>query len=355
MPGMTTESNQALENEIAAIIEAVDIESPLAFLFAGRRIQTGDPYWPASPGPASLVAILQQQIYAQCYIKRFDPSKNAAMESNPMRPETDISAALQFANASQDRWDSNWQIARVLPGGQLWVWKNDRCRWPVAGEFMTHEGPGIPPRPGSMVSLLAPRGSATMQPGFYFAFGQTLLDAQDDLTDILRFYLNVRDVAAPTLVANVTATLNEFQIPFRFKCLNNRALFPRRDAAVLFVHKRFFRIVAALLIEIGRRLGDHLGEDVPLFSKRLAPGIGLAEDPSSAPLDRGNATPTPVPESFGSHRSRLLAEAIFAGFTAGAGKSLQFVLDQLSRRGISVEKPYLNAGSPDVYDIPERN
>jgi hypothetical protein len=349
------ESSSLFADRIAAIMEAIDIESPLAFSFAGRRLQVGDAYWPASPGPAPLVAILQQQIYAECYIKRFDPSRPADVESKPMSPDTDITSALQFANAGQDRWDSSWRIARVLAGGQLWVWKNDWCRWPVSGEFMTHDGPGIPPRVGSMVSLFAPRGSATMQPGFYFAFGQTLLDAQDDVSDVLRFYVNVRDVAAPTLVAKVTAALNEFQIPFKFKCLNNRALFPRLDAAVVFVHRRFFRTVASLLIEIGRQLGDHVGDDVPLFTKRVAPGIGLAEDPSSAPSKGEEAPPPSMPESFGSHRSRLLAEAIFAGYLSGAGKSRDFVFEQLARGGVSIEKPYLNAGSADVYTLPESN
>ena len=120
-----------------------------------------------------------------------------------------------------------------------------------------------------------------MQPGFYFAFGETLPDQQDEASPV-RLYWNVQESGVLELVRCVTRELNRFQIPFRFKCLTRAGLYVRSDAAVLYVAKRLYRVVAELLADSYQRLAGQLRADTPLFSKPLAPGLGLAEIPATA-------------------------------------------------------------------------
>jgi hypothetical protein len=124
--------------------------------------------------------------------------------------------------------------------------------------------------------------------------------------------------------------------------LNNQLPFNRTDSAVLFLNKRFYRIVAELLVDIYEEIKDSLGAETPLFSKQVAPGIGLAEDPNNG-------------ESFGMNRCRILAEGIWNGYTKGL-QTLEARLDEVARQfgfyGIALESPYLNAGAIDQYIIP---
>jgi hypothetical protein len=79
---------------------------------------------------------------------------------------------------------------------------------------------------------------------------------------------------------------------------------------------------------------------VPLCSKRIAPGIGLAEEPLTG-------------ESFGMHRCRLIAEAIIYARQSGRATvedGWQVLCEHFAERGQSVTQPWLNPGSIDTYD-----
>jgi hypothetical protein len=178
------------------------------------------------------------------------------------------------------------------------------------------------------------------------------MDSFDDGDRIIRFYWNIQDVGAPALLTLVTQKLNRFQIPFRFKCLNHRSYFPRLDAALLYVHHRFFHIAVELMLEIRSQLERFVGERVPLFTRMLAPGLALAEDPS------GRATPAGggggIAESFGTHRCRLMAEGILRSYMDGCQNDaarFAYVSRRFENEGISLDRPYLNAGSPDDYEF----
>jgi lantibiotic modifying enzyme len=77
----------------------------------------------------------------------------------------------------------------------------------------------------------------------------------------------------------------------------------------------------------------------PAFTKELAPGLGVAENP-------------PGGESFGLHRCRVLAEALVKS-KEGGKKSVKAALATVERcfadAGIVLEQPYLNPDSLDVY------
>jgi hypothetical protein len=320
----------ALEHELARILGAIEINGDGAVSLASH---------PASPssGTASAEAGLQALLYQHCYCNRFGYKLDDAGAGEPAA----FVARLSTANASRDRWQAGWQIVQVLSSGQIVATRAavTRLAWP--GEFMSHSGPGIAPQPGAPISLFAPRGSTTMQQGFYFAFGEALTDWQDQ-EGIVRIYWNVRPAGAALLIGQLTTALNRFAIPFQFKCLDNPAAFPRTDAAVLYIARRLFRIAAQLISEFTPVLADALSPTTPLFTKPLGPSIGLSEDP-------GNG------ESFGRHRCRLLAAGVLRAHSAGdasvAGR-LAAVRQVFGENGFSLAAPYLNPGSADDYPFP---
>jgi hypothetical protein len=135
----------------------------------------------------------------------------------------------------------------------------------------------------------------------------------------------------------VTREFNRFQVPFQFKCGTRAAHYPRRDAAVLYVHGRYYAIAALLVERVHAGLKAWLGAGTPLFARRLAGGLGFAEDPG---------------DSFGKHCCKILAAAMAATPGKPVEERLQEVQRQFDQRGLSLERPWLNAGSVDRYEFP---
>ena len=339
-----------------SVVERVVIHSPRAFSFAGEPAtevpagpQPGSGPWQAGPGghplPAHpLVAGLQGTLYGRCYSRPLDdspPPPALALASHGAEAAAFLQA-LSRANRSRERWDGGWSVHQVYPGGQLAVHKGERHRSAAAGEYVTAI-PGRAPVNGDEVSLRVPRESAQLQPGFYFVFGETLSDVYDDAMTV-RFYFHVARQGAELLVATVSKVLNEAQVPFRFKCLSHPDHYQRTDAAVLYVSRRHYQVVARrLLASLPEELARQLRPQVPLFSKPLRLGIGLAEDP-------GNG------ESFGMHRCRLVAEALVTAWQRGehglAGRRA-VVAERFAAAGMSFERPHLNPGSAELPELPQ--
>jgi HopA1 effector protein family len=328
--------------ELTKIVHAVIFLSPTSFSFAGLVVSQSDPAMQHLHSLYSsqnqLVTQLQQTLYSSCYCKRFT---GHSLEEQPNTvQDSSFLQALSEANTGHERWDSGWQIYQTLPSGQVLAHKYGLTRllWP--GEFLAHDGFGMAPRTGTNISIFVAKESRTMQPGFYFAFGETVTDQQDDYS-IVRFYWNIKESIATTLIRLITRNLNRFQVPFRLKCLGFRAHFSRADAAVLFVSKRYYRITSELLVDIYQEVREHLKSDTPLFTKQLANGLGLAEDP-------GNG------ESFGMSRCRIFAEGLWGAYVQGLQTEqarVQEVVKQFGNNGISLEHPYLSAGSIDHYEF----
>jgi hypothetical protein len=175
-----------------------------------------------------------------------------------------------------------------------------------------------------------------MQPGFYHAFGNTVSEF-DEGERMLRFYWNVSAVGVSRLVETVTGSFNRFQVPFQLKCCTRAAQYSRRDAAVLYVHPRYYPITAQLVERVHLGLRAWLDADTPLFARRLADGLGFAEDPG---------------DSFGKHRCKILAEAMAATLGKPADERLREVARHFERRGLSLDRAWLNAGSIDRYEYP---
>jgi hypothetical protein len=190
-----------------------------------------------------------------------------------------------------------------------------------------------------VATVFFPKESLTLQPGFYFAFGETVTEPSDEY-GLIRFYWNINHQGAVRLIELCTRELNRFLVPFRIKCLTSCSQYTRLDAAVLYLNKRYYRIARELLTGVHEDLAGFLGPETPLFTKRLAPGLALAEDP-------GNG------ESFGTDRCRILAEAIWSAYQRGeqgVAERLVEVAKQFKAYGLDLDRPYLNSRTIDQYE-----
>lgn len=328
-------------HDVRRLFRATIIRSPMEYELAGRTHRVA-PFgagqsatWAAhSNGHAPLVLDLQTRIYDEAYCRplgtRVDPPADAAS----------IVDALSAANAGRDRWEAGWVLAQAMPNGYVMARKGDASHMCAPGEFALahHHGHGHP-APGAPLHVLFARESRTQQPGFYIVNGETPAPFGSD-SRMTRIYWHIDENGAVPLVRAVSTLLNRYQIPFRFKTLSYSGVYTRADAAVLFFAARYYGVIAKLLPSIRAEVSRNLRTSVPLLTKRLHDGVGLAEDPATG-------------ESFGMSRSQLLAQAIWDAYARGMQTEesrMQELAIQFQRAGLSLERPHLRAASADIYE-----
>lgn len=353
------------------VLSAIQVVSPGELVFAGRNFQIH--------GAAHQHTVHQQaghqhnhqhdhqhnhQHAGHQHAAQADPERQAFVStlstllyefaySRPFRaplpePERDLSIdfglleALSMANTTRERWEHGWTIAQVMQHGQILAQKGNSSRnlWP--GQFISKDGPASMPRPGAEVSVFYARESRSLQTGFYYAFGE-VAEEETRGFGLVRLYWNITFEGAPRLIGLLTSRLNRFHVPFRLKFATARSQFVRTDVSVVYLTKRFFRIAAELMLDVHPEIEDALDEEVPLFSKRLAKGLGVAEDPGTG-------------ESFGQSRCLRLAESIWNCHLRGEETTdarLEEFRRLLKEGGIDPERTHLNAGSLDWYQLPE--
>ncbi|MEW5858161.1 MAG: T3SS effector HopA1 family protein, partial [Cyanobacteriota bacterium] len=117
----------------------------------------------------------------------------------------------------------------------------------------------------------------------------------------------------------------------------------RYDSGVLYFDKRDYEVVRTVLQSVYGETRAHFKSEVPLFTKQLAPGVGLAEEPNQK---------FSTQESFGMNRCQIVANGLLEAWQQGDESSegkMQAVLGEFSRLGIDLQRAYLNTGSEDIY------
>ncbi len=327
------------QNRLVAALDKIEIRSPVEFAFAGEkpvdaRTQQQPSSWggPPASGEDMLARGIQATLYDRCYAERHGADGAAT--------DAAFSARLRAANTGRERWDRGWIIHQFGPNGQAFVRKGDRERAAMPGAFIFDGPPGMAPQIGSQISLRASCETLEAQPGYYFAFGETLDELADQLS-LTRLYFHCAAENAASLVGELTSAFNRFQTPFQMKTPAAPALYGRTDAAVLYVGQRYFPIVARIVERVRNKIA--LESATPLFTKTLWPGVGAAVEPGSG-------------ESFGSHRCRLTAEGIVDAWREGEQKT-QARLAAIAKRflgaGLDLARPWLGPTGFDPFERPE--
>lgn len=156
-------------------------------------------------------------------------------------------------------------------------------------------------------------------------------------TEMLRIYLNTAPDDAASLAVWLASRMKFLSVAFTVKFLDDPAEYARSDTCVLYIESVQFQAASSVL------RGDQpthtpLRPPIPAFTKMIAVGIGLAEDP-----ERGG--------SFGMDRCALVAEGLLRSHERGIADvdgRLGEVVQCFAERQLSVDEPYLNPGSDDI-------
>ena len=326
-------------NLIKEVTTALSFQSETAFSFSGNTTTIPDPETGESAHSTRkrLLDQIQMQIYRQAFCRSFaDTSPTESSTDNTS--DENLIPILTAANNSRGRWEKDWVVSRIELSGQVLLEKDGRSRVLHLNDFATDGVVDSNLEPGNTTTLRLDAESVTWQPGFFVAFGEhPAIDESE--SRLVRFYWNVRSEGAPPLLSVLSERLNKFQIPYQLKCPAYSSGFHRSDSLVLYVDRRYYDISARLIGELYHGVVASLDDTVPAFTKKLAQGLALAEDPGTG-------------ESFGASRCRILAEALLKCHRAGIDNEavkIALVIQDYEAVGIDLRLPYLSPGSSDNY------
>jgi hypothetical protein len=313
--------------QIAAALGAAEILGPARYAWLGRP---GRPLTTALAAEldaparrAYLVACLREELYASFYCHG-RPVAARWGEPDPGAPDPWLADALSAANCGSGTWESGWTVERVEDGHAVIAGTRLRVRVPLA-DCRAARGAVAP---GAAVRVRIPKELPAWSPGFYTAVGDA--GGPPSADGMVRVYWNVGRPGAAALVGALTTRLNRAGVPFRLKVADHPYRFARCDAAVLYLGADRFRATSGALRDVAGELGGRLRSAIPAFTRRLVPGVGLAEEFGGG-------------QSFGERRCALLADAIVhaaeLGCT-GAATRLVVVADRFAADGVSIDAPY---------------
>jgi len=296
----------AIHPDLLTILDAVEIRSPTRFSLRGetRDITTTSPndaaIYAADTKPLSLVATLQEDLYERLYLR---PTAPHMLTTRDPPAERELVAALSAANSGRGTWEPGWIVERLDEQGRVAVTNDGITFWTQPAGLRTRDGEI---RQGQDCRMRVGKELRNWMAGFYFAIGNGSGDEDDDETGdeterLVRYYWHLTIGAAVPFMKAATELLNATGIPFRLKVLVEPDAYRRADAGVLYLRRRYDGHLGDTIAQIHDRVALKLRPEVPLFTKKLAGGLGLAEDPGGS-------------LSFGEHRCKLAATALWRSF-----------------------------------------
>ncbi|MFD4371278.1 lanthionine synthetase LanC family protein [Streptomyces sp. NPDC058486] len=284
-----------------------------------------------------LAQALAEHLYAYFYVKG---------HASPMHWEpptvgggsAPLVEALRRRNAGAGSWEGGWQVHQSPPGAGTGPppevrLERERVRISVLDERL------LRPQGAVTSALRMPKELLHRSPGHYLALSDEPVAPG---AAVVRVYWNCTARGALDLMGALTTSLNGAGIAYQFKVLDDPTAFDRCDAAVLYLAADTVEAAHPHLDRAHRLLADTRrarGTRVPVFTKELGAGVGLAED-----TDHGR--------SFGMHRCRLLAEGLVEASARGRrADRLECVGAYLDTHGVSLDTPYLRPGSVDAYRV----
>jgi hypothetical protein len=146
-------------------------------------------------------------------------------------------------------------------------------------------------------------------------------------------FLDLTPAAAPEAFAQLVSTLEGYGLGFRAELSGLPGTPDRLGAAAVTVAREHALAVARVALRMRQRAPLLFGTAVPAFTREVAPGVALADEPD-------DGTP------FARHRCRLLASALVrAGHGAGPGERRAAVLLALTTAGLDPAALHLNPGN----------
>jgi hypothetical protein len=275
---------------------------------------------------------LRDHLYSHFYCKGFASPLRWESGASPTRgAEGWLVDQLVMATSGHGAWEPGWQIL-PSPGHELVVRRDGLILRIAPGDWLPLNGDGRDP--GAMGSIRLPNALPQLSPGFYLIAGDRAFSPAE-WTRLIRLYWHVTAAGAVRLVRAITGELNHAGLPFRLKVVNDVDRTERCDAAVLYLRDADYPDLQPFLQRLHATVSGDLRAGTPVFTKQLADGLGLAEDPGMG-------------LSFGLDRCQALAAGMIAAHEQGRTSvtdRLQVVTRLFAESRIDLDRPYLRPGS----------
>ena len=321
-------------SDLRELIDAVEIHSATTFSIAAERFDASN----ATNAPVDLAATLAGALYSRKYCRPVQTSL-APVALDPRVARVFVEQ-LSHANSGIGTWEPGWVVQSIEADGTLVArrQRDEMLVWARPDQFRPASGVV---EIGGAGRVRVPKELREMLPGYYAAFGDA--DRSPDFDshplDLVRFYWHLTADVARDWMRELTVRFNAAGVPFQVKTLSDPGAYVRADAAVLYIERKDLASTMALLPELHRVTRAGLRDTTPMLTKRLAPGLGVADDPGDG-------------RSFGQHRCQLIAEGLLrrtGGEASRFSVRLKAVVDRFADEGLSGAAPWLKPGSPDAY------
>jgi hypothetical protein len=293
---------------ILQIIKSVDIDADRVIYLNGTPYgESLNSAYAQKPSNKMLFDKLQGLLYSEFYAGIKIPANITANDYLTMQEETKhMNERLSKSNVSTTSTNPNWEIEQIDSLGVATAIKGNARRQLYNGEYLNETAFGRNAVVGEMVMIHNRKEFASADTSFYYVFGDTLLE--DNTSMLVRFYFNINERGIDTLVQCISTYLNQYQIPFSFKCANHPIYFSRKDTAVLYIDKQYVNIFLKLLDLFFLQIEPYLLDEIPAFTKQINRGIAFAENPVRDD------------ESFGTHCCKMITQGILSAYFKNAPK-----------------------------------
>lgn len=249
---------------------------------------------------------------------------------------------LHNCNHGTGYFDPSWEVLRHEPDGSMAVNKGGLTLYIEPDCHLKAHSQAA--KIGELVSVWMPKNR--IQNGCYLAvsnFGQERQDNPEDDLGTGRIYFNLTPFGAIAVMDSLTMELNEAGIPFSFQVPYNPAAYGRYDSGVLYFERNNYLAIREVLQGVYAEHEAHFNPEIPLFTKFLAPGLSLAEEPIKK---------FAAQETFGMNRCQIVANALLDAWYKGRNaydERMQSINRHFKRHLVDVQRPYLNPSSKDIY------
>jgi class II lanthipeptide synthase len=324
--------------DLRAIVEAVEIQAAGRFSILGETFEVPS----GNGGISAMSSPLANALYHRMYCR---PERGRSALAGDTRARRVFVEDLSRANCGTGTWEAGWIIEAVEDDGTLAVHKQgeDLTLWARPEQFRPMNGHI---EIGSVGRLQLGKELREMLLGYYTVLGDTdkSTDEAGPSVDIVRFYWHLTAEIAPLWIHELTRHFNGARVPFHAKVQSDPIAYFRADAGVLYIARRDLADAMALLPVLHRTVSTRLADPTPMFTKRLARGLAVAEDPGDG-------------RSFGQHRCQLVAEGLVRAFENGKTALPELtsaIAARFAEERLVITRPWLNAGSRHRYVWPTR-
>jgi hypothetical protein len=251
---------------------------------------------------------------------------------------------LHASNCGRGYFDAGWIVLGTSDQGVIAVQKDNLTLYIYQHQHL--RSPNTSPCPGDTIEILLP--SNRVEPDLYIAIGNEGLPGLSSTENpqvFIHFYFNLTCAGVIAMMRALTQQLNEIPIPFMFKAGYDETNYDRYDTGILTIAKKDYGKIQMILANLYVDNKPYFQPNTPLFTKQLAPGLGVAEEVNLALklLSQDN---------FGTHYFQILASGLLDASEQGMDSPdmrMHSIFKQFASAGINLTKPYLHSESEDIF------